>query len=377
MSAIKRILSDHIKKRLFKNKAIILLGARQVGKTTMVKEILEGSDKKIIHLNGDDADVRELLSNTNETKLRNIIGSHKILFIDEAQRIENIGLTLKIIVDQIKDVQVVATGSSPLELASKVNEPLTGRKYEYLLFPLSYQEMVSHHGLLEENRMLEERMIYGYYPEIVTRKEDKAELLQLLSDSYLYKDVLYLGEIKKPTLLHKILKALALQVGSEISFNEIAQLVGSGSQTVERYVNLLEKCFVIFQLPAYSKNVRNEIRKGKKIYFYDTGIRNSIIGNYSRIDQRTDVGALWENFMISERMKLLSFNLQKAEMYFWRTTQQQEIDYVEVSEGKITAYEFKWNSKIKSNFSKTFTKAYPYAETRVINKENYSDILLV
>jgi predicted AAA+ superfamily ATPase len=326
-------------------------------------------------LNGDEADVRELLSNTTSTRLRSIIGAHKIIFIDEAQRIENIGITLKLIIDQIQDVQVIATGSSSLELRNIINEPLTGRKYEYHLYPLSFSELVEHHGLLEEKRLIEHRLIHGYYPEIVTTLGNEEKLLRFLADSYLYKDILTLGDIKKPALLNKILKVLALQVGSEVSFNEIGQLVNSSSQTVERYIDLLEKSFVIFQLPAYSSNVRNEIRKGKKIYFYDNGIRNSIIGNFSPLHQRTDIGALWENFLIAERLKVLSINSIKAESYFWRTTQQQEIDYIEVVQGNMSAYEFTWSSKTRKKIPKTFTKSYPDCLTKIITSENFNEFV--
>ena len=376
MRYIKRAISKKIQNRLFENKAIIVLGPRQVGKTTMIKQILK-KQTSILYLNGDDADIRDLLANTTSTKLKNIIGNNKIIFIDEAQRIENIGITLKIIIDQISNVQVIATGSSSLELCSKINEPLTGRKYEYYLHPLSFGEMVSHHGLLEENRLLEDRLLYGYYPEIVTQLGNKKEeLLRLLADSYLYKDILMLGDIKKPALLNKILKALALQIGNEVSFNEIGQLVGSGSQTIEKYIDLLEKSFVIFQLPAYSANVRNEIRKGKKIYFYDTGIRNAIIGNFSRLNQRTDVGALWENFLIAERVKSLAIKSIKAESYFWRTTQQQEIDYIEISSNTMEAYEFTWNPKTKKKISKTFMHAYRNCSAQIITSDNFNNFLI-
>lgn len=376
MRYIKRAISKKIQNRLFENKAIIVLGPRQVGKTTMIKQILK-KQTSILYLNGDDADIRDLLANTTSTKLKNIIGNNNIIFIDEAQRIENIGITLKIIIDQISNVQVIATGSSSLELCSKINEPLTGRKYEYYLHPLSFGEMVGHHGLLEENRLLEDRLLYGYYPEIVTQLGNKKEeLLRLLADSYLYKDILMLGDIKKPALLNKILKALALQIGNEVSFNEIGQLVGSGSQTIEKYIDLLEKSFVIFQLPAYSGNVRNEIRKGKKIYFYDTGIRNAIIGNLSRLNQRTDVGALWENFLIAERVKSLAIKSIKAESYFWRTTQQQEIDYIEISSNTMEAYEFTWNPKTKKKISKTFMHAYPNCSAQIITSDNFNNFLI-
>jgi len=375
MQFIKRHISKKIQNNFFRNKAIIVLGPRQAGKTTMMTQIIKTQELPVLYLNGDEADVGELLSNTTSTRLRSIIGTNKIVFIDEAQRIENIGITLKLIVDQIQDVQVIATGSSSLELRNVINEPLTGRKYEYHLYPLSFSELVDHHGLLAENRLIEHRLIYGYYPEIVTKLGNEEELLRLLTDSYLYKDILMLGDISKPALLGKILKALALQVGSEVSFNEIAQLVGTTSQTVARYIDLLEKSFVVFQLPAFSGNVRNEIRKGKKIYFYDNGIRNSVIGNFTQLHQRTDIGALWENFLMSERLKTLSINSIRAEGYFWRTTQQQEIDYIEVIEGNISAYEFIWNPKTRKRIPKTFINAYPKSTTKIVTSDNFNEFL--
>ncbi len=377
MQYITRSIAHKIQHRFFQKKAIIVLGPRQVGKTTMISEIIRNQELPVLYLNGDEADIRELLSNTTSTRLKTIIGANKLIFIDEAQRVENIGITLKLIIDQIKDIQVIATGSSSLELRNVINEPLTGRKYEYHLYPLSFEELVNHHGWIEEKRLIEHRLIYGYYPEIVTASERQAELLNFLADSYLYKDILLLGDISKPALLSKILKALALQVGSEVSFNEIGQLVGSSSQTVEKYIDLLEKSFVIFQLPAYSSNVRNEIRKGKKIYFYDNGIRNSIIGNFSGLHQRTDIGALWENFLISERLKVLSIHSIKANGYFWRTTQQQEIDYIEEVSGDISAFEFTWNPKSRKRIPKTFIKSYPNCSTKIITSENFNEFVTI
>jgi len=373
---IARILQEKIKERLFKRKAIILLGPRQVGKTTIIHSILNEVDTNYLFLNGDEADVRDSLQNTSSSKLKLLFGSAKLIFIDEAQRIENIGLTLKIITDTLKDVQVIATGSSAFELMNQTQEPLTGRKYEYQLFPISFREMVNHHGFLEEKRMLEQRLIYGYYPEIVADFENAEEHIKLLSNSYLYKDLLQLDQIKKPKLLEKILKALAHQVGSEVSFHEISQLVGADFHTVEKYIDLLEKTFVIFTLPAYSKNVRNEIKKGKKIYFYDNGVRNAIIGNFNAIANRTDIGALWENFLISERMKEMHYKNRNVEHYFWRTTAQQEIDFLEIENNQITAFEFKWNPKRKVSFPKTFTINYPDTITKIISSDNYEEFLL-
>jgi len=372
---IPRILLKTIKGRLFKGKAILLFGPRQCGKSTMLETLLDGAP--YLHLSGDNADVREILSDTDAGKLRTIMGKNKIIFIDEAQRVPNIGLTLKIITDQIRDVQVIATGSSAFELSSRVNEPLTGRKYEFMLYPLSFGEMVDVHGFLDERRSIGIRMIYGYYPEIVTTPGEERELLRLLANSYLYKDLLALEQIKKPVLLEKLLRALALQLGSEVSYNELAQTIGANKQTVEKYIDLLEKAYVIFVLPAYSRNVRNEIKKGKKIYFFDCGIRNAIINNFNPIESRTDVGALWENYMIAERMKHLRYTNTDVKQYFWRTTQQQEIDLIEEHEaGRLMAFEFKWAKNAKVRFPETFTGNYPDVETRIVSPDNIEDFLL-
>ncbi|WP_025764190.1 ATP-binding protein [Dyadobacter tibetensis] len=370
---ITRLLEDKIEQRLFKGKAILLFGPRQSGKSTLVESVLAG--KEHMYLNGDDSDVREILTNTTAAKLRLVVGSKKILFIDEAQRVPNIGLTLKLFTDQIKDVQVIATGSSAFELSSQVNEPLTGRKYEFMLYPLSFAEMVKQNGLIQEKRLLDHRLIYGCYPEIVTKSGEEEELLKLLTGSYLYKDLLMLEQIKKPLLLEKLLKALALQVGSEISYQEIGQTVGSDSKTVDKYIDLLEKTYVVFRLPALNRNVRNEIKKGKKVYFYDNGIRNAIINNFKPVQSRTDVGALWENYIISERMKFLHYNGTDVNSYFWRTTQQQEIDLIEEHGEDLTAYEFKWNKKEKVRFPQTFTDNYINAKTLAISPDNIEEIL--
>jgi uncharacterized protein len=372
---ILRVLQNTVRDRLFKGKAMLIFGPRQCGKSTLVEMLL--GDKEHLHLSGDNAYVRESLSNTDAITLKTIIGKNKILFIDEAQRVTNIGLTLKLITDQIKDVQVIATGSSAFELSSQVNEPLTGRKYEFMLYPLSFGEMVDHHGFLNEKRLTEHRMIYGYYPEIVTRQGEEKELLRLLAGSYLYKDLLTLEQVKKPVLLEKLLKALALQLGSEVSYNELAQTIGANKQTVEKYIDLLEKAYVIFVLPALNKNVRNEIKKGKKVYFYDCGIRNAVINSFNPVQSRTDAGALWENFIISERMKFLHYNNIDARLYFWRTTQQQEIDLIEEHEGgHLKAFEFKWGKTTKVRFPQTFTENYPGTETAVISPDNLEAFLL-
>jgi len=373
---IPRVLQKTVEERLFKGKALLIFGPRQCGKSTLIETLLSGQE--YLHLSGDDSSVREILSNTSVATLKTIIGKNKILFIDEAQRVNNIGLTLKLITDQIKEVQVIASGSSAFELSNKVNEPLTGRKYEFMLYPLSFGEMVDYHGFLTEKRLIEYRLIYGYYPEIVSKQSEGKELLKLLAESYLYKDLLMLEQVKKPVLLEKLLKALALQVGSEVSYNELAQVIGANKQTVENYIDLLEKAFVVFVLPALSRNVRNEIKKGRKVYFYDCGIRNAIINNFKPVQSRTDTGALWENFIIAERMKFLRYSREDAKMYFWRTAQQQEIDLIEEHEaGLLKAFEFKWGKTEKVRFPQTFTENYPGSETAIISPDNVEEFLLV
>ena len=297
-----------------------------------------------------------------------MLGNYEVLFIDEAQRINDVGLLIKIIVDRFKKVQVIATGSSAFELSGKINEPLTGRKYEMMLLPFSYSELVNHTDYLTEERSLEQRLIYGSYPEIINDPQNAEEHLILLSDSYLYKDLFALEEVKKPLLFEKIVKALALQIGSEVNFSELAQLVKADQKTVDKYISLLEKSFVVFSLPAFAGNVRNEIKKNKKIYFYDTGIVNAITRNFSPLTNRSDVGALFENYMIAERMKFLHQNQIEADRFFWRTTQQQEIDYVEKTKDKFLAVEFKWSERGKNRIPTTFTQAYPEAETLILSK---------
>jgi len=372
---VKRHLEKEIAKYLFKGKAIIIYGARQVGKTTMVEKILKDLSVKTLVLNGDESDVREMLANLNQTRLKPVIGDHTCVVIDEAQRIADTGLVLKIIHDNYKDIQLIATGSSSFELANKINEPMTGRKFEFFLTPFSFGEMVDHHGFLEEKRLLAHRMVFGCYPDIVMNPGQEIKLLKSLASSYLYKDLLTLEHVQKPILLEKLLKAVALQVGSEVSTTELAQLLDSDRGTIEKYLDLLEKAYIIFKVSGLNRNVRNEIKKGRKIYFYDNGIRNAILGNFLPLSSRADTGALWENYLISERIKLLTNNDIEFRSMFWRTTQQQEIDYVEEREGKLYAYEFKWNVRKKVQFSRTFSNAYPGSEFMVISPDNLIEFL--
>jgi predicted AAA+ superfamily ATPase len=375
---ISRKIYADLERNLFKGKAILLFGSRQVGKTTLAEKLLEGHTDRLLSMSGDEPDQRERLSNVTSSELRLILGNKKILFLDEAPRIDFIGLTINLVIDRIKDVQVVATGSSAFELANKINEPLTGRKFEYDLYPISFPEMVGHHGWMEEKRFLSHRLIYGYYPEVVLQPDEQGarSVLKSLAGSYLYKDILALEGIQKPQLLDKLLQALALQVGSEVSFTELSRTLGSNHHTIEKYIDLLEKSFVIFRLPAYSKNVRNEIKKGRKIYFYDNGIRNAIINNFTAFDSRTDKGALWENFLISERAKYLAYDGNgDTRRYFWRTTIQQEIDYLEEADGQLSAWEFKWTAKKKVKFPKTFVDSYPDSLNELVSSESFEKFL--
>jgi uncharacterized protein len=373
---IQRHLKSIIASYLFKKKAVILYGARQTGKTTLMEQILAPFSEKTLFLNGDDADTREMLTNLNATKLIPIIGKSEIVLLDEAQRIPETGLVLKLVHDNFKNVQLIATGSSSFELANNIKEPLTGRKYEFTLYPLSFAEMVDYHGFLTEKRLLEHRLIYGYYPDIAMNMGMEKKLLKSLASSFLYKDLLTLETIKKPVLLEKILSALALQIGNEVSYNELAQLLNSDKETIEKYIDLLEKTGVIFRLGALNRNVRNEIKRGRKIYFFDNGIRNAVLGNFSPIPMRTDKGSLWENFLVSERFKHLGNHEIDVKSWFWRTTQQQEIDYVEEWENILYAYEFKWNPQKKAHLSKTFSKAYPKHEFKVIHPENFHEFVM-
>jgi hypothetical protein len=371
---ISRTVEAGIRKRLQDQKAIILLGPRQVGKTTLLRQLFD--EKDCLWLNGDDADTRRFLAEANAQKLKTNLKSKNVIIIDEAQRIENIGLCLKIITDQLPGVKVVATGSSSLELANRINEPLTGRKWEFFLFPFSFGEMVEHENLLMERRSLENRLIYGSYPEIVLHPEDAQIRLKSLADSYLFKDIFNWDRILKPERLDKLLQALAFQIGSEVSYNELSRTCGLDKETVEKYITLLEKTFVIFRLPSFSRNLRNELRKSRKIYFWDNGIRNAVINQFSPVSSRQDLGALWENYLVSERRKYLIYHQQAVNSYFWRTTAQQEIDYLEEKNGEFSVWEFKWNAGTRHRFPLTFMNQYKPVDTGLVHPDNMEDFLL-
>lgn len=372
---IKRDQATDIAKLFFKGKAIIVSGARQVGKTTLMESILENYPNVVLTLNGDDIAIQNLLNRPNEEQIKQIIGNKQIVFIDEAQRIPDIGITSKIIIDKYKDVQLILSGSSSFELYNKVNEPLTGRKWTFHLWPVSWKEWQDHIGYVKAEQDIENRLVFGLYPDVLNHGENPGLVLAELADSYLYKDILMYEGLRKPVVIKKLLQALAYQVGSEVSLQELGQTVGIDPKTVDNYIDILEKAFIVFRLSPLSRNLRNEIKSKNKVYFYDNGIRNAVIGQLQPLALRQDIGILWENFMISERIKQISQNKDLRNYYFWRTTQQQEIDYIEEVNGRFYAYEFKWSANKKISFSKTFTNNYS-SVNKGINRSNFREFVI-
>lgn len=373
---IDRTIEQQIVPLLGSQKAIVIMGARQVGKSTLLSKMLSGRSD-VLWLNGDDTDTQMLFQGISSTRLRTILAPYRIVVIDEAQRIADVGLRLKLITDQVPGTQVIATGSSSFDLAGKVSEPLTGRKREYKLFPLTFAEMVGHTNLLDELRMLSHRMVYGYYPEVVNTPGGEVAVLKELTSSYLYRDILALDGIGKPDKVVRLVQALAWQIGSQVSYNEVAQLVGLDPKTVERYIDILEKSYVIFRLSSFSRNLRNELKQSRKIYFWDLGIRNAVIGNLSQVENRTDAGPLWENLCIAERMKRLWYSDGFTQHWFWRTQQQKEIDYIEETDGLLQAFEFKWNEhKANTKCPSSFATAYPDAAFHIVTPSNVEEFLL-
>jgi hypothetical protein len=375
MRIIKRLIQKPIEDKLFKKKIIIIYGARQVGKTTLIKEI-QKKHPDSVYFNCDEPDIRAIFSNTTSTKIKSFIGDKKLVFLDEAQRVENIGLTLKLAIDNFSEMQIVATGSSSFDLSNKISEPLTGRKYEFTIYPFSIEELKSiYPSEVEINRVLEQRILFGMYPEILDKSQaEQTSLLKNMAKSYLYKDIFNYQGIQSPELLEKILQALALQIGNEVSYNELAATVGADKKTIESYIQILEKAFIIFRLNPFSRNLRKELKKLRKIYFYDTGIRNTLINNFNPLNMRQDTGALWENFVISERIKFNNNHGLDPNKYFWRTHDQKEIDYIEEANGELSAFEFKWRSD-KIKFPKDFAGAYPNSKFEVITQNNYWEFL--
>lgn len=372
---IERRLKQLILPRLFRGKAIVMTGPRQVGKTTLLRMLMAESDKKTLFWNCDEPDIRQKLSNPTSTQLQAETAQYELIFIDEAQRVPNIGVTLKLLIESFPMKQVIVTGSSALQLSNSINEPLTGRKYEYNMFPFSSEELIDNHGSIEENRLLERRMVYGAYPEVVKLPGEERETLVNLINSYLYKDIFAFQDVRKPEIIEQLLQALALQMGSEVSFNELSKLLGLNSQTVQRYIDLLEKSYIVFHLRSFSRNLRNELKKSRKIYFYDNGVRNAILGDFKPLQLRQDAGALWENYLVSERLKHNSYSLFYGKSYFWRTQQQQEVDYLEDIDGVFHTYEFKWSTTKQPKLTETFALNYPEHTFTVVNPENYQDFI--
>lgn len=373
---ITRILESLITERLFSGKSILLLGPRQVGKTTLIRQLFENNRDKAVWINADNIEDRELLNNLNSTRAIELFPPGRIVFIDEAQRIENSGLTLKIIHDSCSGIQLIATGSSSFELTDKIKESLTGRKWSFRLLPVSFREILDHTNFMELNRSLETRMIYGSYPEIITQAGKEREILSELVSDYLYRDLFSLREVRKPDILEKIAKALSFQVGNQVSNRELAKLVQVDKETVDKYIYLLEQAFIIFSLPSFSRNLRSELKRSRKIYFYDNGIRNALINQFNPLPLRQDAGALWENLMISERIKRNEYERKYCNSYFWRTHGQQEIDYIEEYDGQLQAYEFKWQPGRSGKSGATFLESYPGSDYQEINRENFYDFVL-
>ncbi len=373
---IQRNLQPVLQNWMKEKEVIILYGPRQSGKTTLLGMLLDDNPDALV-LNCERPDLAEILEAKDLARIRLIFGDKKIVAIDEAQKIRDIGLLLKIIFDDKAFTQkIIATGSSSFELTDKVSEPLTGRNVKFLLLPLSLNELSLSNGWLRTMENLESLLVFGNYPGLINDPLDirTKKLFELTSD-YLFRDILIHENIRNSALLRKLLKALALQVGSQVSLNELAGLLGVSSPTIEKYLDLLEKSFIIFTLPSFSRNLRNEIRKSKKYYFYDLGIRNALITNFSGLDSRTDAGAIWENFCILERLKHNLIHQPYARIYFWRTYDGAEIDLVEENDGQISLFKFKWTRRHKAGFPVSFEEKYPVKSKKIITRENIHELL--
>ena len=375
MSAINRLLKEKLVYWLNKRKVLVLTGARQVGKTTLLKNLFK--DEEILWLNGDDPAVRTRLDTITISGIKDLIGDYKIVVIDEVQRILNPGILLKMMIDNFPEVQFVATGSSALEISDKVFEPLTGRHILFHLYPFAQAEIYPTKSAFELEQQLPFHLRYGSYPDVVVNPTDAEVLLKNLAGQYLYKDVLVWKDIRKPELLDKLLKLLAYQVSAEVSINELANALKVKSETIENYIDLLEKSFVVFRLKSYSTNERKEVTKMNKIYFWDNGIRNAIIDDFRPLELRNDIGALWENFLVAERMKMKAWKEISTKSYFWRNKQQREVDYIEEQYGELTAYEMKWNTQKNHKVTLAFTNAYPSAKTEIITPLNFKGFVYI
>lgn len=387
LKLINRNVISLIQGWLDKHKVIIIYGARQVGKTTISKILIsQRGESNCKYFNCEVTASRKVFESNNLLEIINSFDSKKFIVIDEAQKVKNIGSVLKQIHDEYPEIQIIATGSSSFELGNKLSEPLTGRNIRYTVYPLSVGELHQEYGYLDINQKLEFILRFGSYPAVFDKSESEAkELLDTLASDYLYRDILALEEIKKPALLEKLLSALAFQLGNEVNYNELAKLLNTTPPTIERYIDLLEKCFIIYRLKSFSRNSRNELKKGFKVYFWDLGIRNSLIQSYNPLDLRADIGALWENFCVIERIKQIQANRLGGNLYFWRTyLPDKEIDFVEERGGRLLAYEFKWNPKASGNarLPKNFLEMYGSGENegkvefKIIDNSNWREWLL-
>jgi predicted AAA+ superfamily ATPase len=373
---VRRQLVPYIENDFFKGKIIVLLGARQVGKSTLIRMLPSCQSQKILWLDGENADVRQLLDHASSNRLKQISGGHTVVVIDEAQKVHEIGSVLKIFADYLPEIQVIASGSSAFELRNSLNEPLTGRKFEFHLYPFSFPEMVTQSNLMEEIRELPRRLVYGYYPEIVTHPQDAERLLRFLSDSYLYKDIFLFKGIKKPEKMLDLLRLLAWQVGSEVNTHQLSKSLKMDHQTIESYITMLEQAFVIYKLPAYHTNQPTELKKAKKIYFNDTGIRNAVINDFRPMEVRNDAGALFENYVVNELRKQNEYSQTFARFYFWRNVDQREIDLIVEKNNQLHLYEIKWNPEKKVRITKSFSNIYGEHELTGVHRNNFDEIIL-
>jgi uncharacterized protein len=371
-----RTLFEGIDSWLFEGKVIILYGPRQVGKTTLAKSFIAKYPGSL-YLNCELFKVKDVLESNNLENIKSYLGDHRMVIFDEAQKIRDIGLLLKILTDTCPEYQIIATGSSSFELSDELSEPLTGRNLKFIMYPVSLVEAASVYSSFGLDEKIENMLRFGMYPDILGRNENQqCVLLDELSSDYLFKDALKFEKLKRTELLFNLLKAIALQLGSEVSVRELSNLLKTSSETIQRYLNILERAFIIFKLNSFSRNLRNEIAKSRKYYFYDTGIRNSLIQNYNSLSLRNDTGALWENFCIIEKLKLRQKMGRGSNLYFWRTYQQQEIDLIEEADGQLKAYEFKWNPNNKVKAPKLFLNTYPESEFHIIHRDNYKKFLM-
>jgi len=373
---LKRYLRNTISDELVKGqKLVVLYGARQTGKTSLLTSITDELPYKTVRVNADQARYQEVFSGQDLRKMRDLVEGYEMLFIDEGQKIPDLGIHLKILHDELPSLRIVVTGSSSFDLATKIGEPMTGRKRVFTLFPLSQEEMGSMHNSFELKKLLDDFLVFGSYPEVLTQsnRNDRFEVLKEIGESYLMKDIIEISQIRHIQKAYQLLKLLAFQVGSEVSIHELSQSLKLNHETVESYIGLFEKAFVLFRLGGFSRNLRNEIKKSSKIYFWDTGIRNYLIGNLNRLDQRNDAGALFENFLIAERQKWLNNHRSLANSYFWRLYTGAEIDYVEENQGVLTGYEIKWGKR-SIRVPKSWTETYK-ADVQLLNRENYLDFI--